>query len=125
MNIPRFPAFVFNLPPYSQYEIDEYGFPPNPQIVAQVVYLKYLGVGNFVVYYDPSLPTSYYQEAGVTVPSEPDPFSIQAAAFAMSRNIPNEFGYLILPDTPLTRNIVIKTIYDYLLLPFPITLYFA
>jgi hypothetical protein len=122
LGIMRFPAFVFNIPPSSQYQITEYGFPPNPQIVAKLIELTPIGQQNVVVYYDPILPQVYMQEAGQQVSYEPDPYTMTTYVYNMKENIPNEFGYLVMINSPLTNNQIILQLYLNLLLalPFPI-----
>jgi hypothetical protein len=122
LGIMRFPAFVFNIPPSSQYQITEYGFPPNPQIVAKLIELTPIGQQNVVVYYDPILPQVYMQESSQQVSYEPDPYTMTTYVYNMKENIPNEFGYLVMVNSSLTNNQIILTLYLNLLLalPFPI-----
>jgi len=119
-NFMRFPAFVFNLQPMSSYQITEYGFPPNPNIIAELIKLNPIGLVNTVVYYDPILPQMYMSEIGQQVPYEPDPFTLQTIAYNMEKNILNSFGYLVLNNISLMNNMVIKTIYEYFLLSLPL-----
>mgnify|MGYP001770774696 CR=1 FL=1 len=107
----KFPAFVFNIPPQSSYTITEYGFPPNPQIIATLVPLRPLRLTNAVVYYDPNLPQAYMQETGQQVPYDPDPFSMTSLVYEMPHNYPNIFDYLVTLDTPLTRSPFVYSIY--------------
>ena len=117
----RFPAFVFNLPPNTQYQITEYGFPPNPQIVAKLVPLKPLTEVNAVVFYNPILPQIYMEESGQQVSYEPDPFIMTAMVYDMPENVLNEFGYLVLANNFFVNNAVMFGVYQFLL-NFPITL---
>lgn len=124
MGLMRFPAFVFNLPPLTQYQVTEYGFPPNPQIVAKLVKLKPLFQANVAVYYNPVLPLQYMEEAGQQAPYEPNPFGMTTYVYEMSENVLNEFGYLILLNSPFANNRIILNLYLSLLLalPFPTNL---
>lgn len=121
--IMKFPAFVFNIPPYTQYTITEYGFPPNPQIVAELVPLRPLVNVNSVVYYNPMLPEAYMQEAGQQVAYEPDPFTMTATVYEMPKNYKNIFGYLVMVNSPFTNNPLMGAIYNTLCsMPFGSTL---
>ena len=124
LHVMRFPAFVFNIPPGTQYQITEYGFPPNPQITAQLIPLTPLSIRDVVVYYDPILPQIYMEESGQQVPFDPDPFTMTGYAFDMSTNVLNEFGYLVMNNSPVTKNRTVLQLYLNLLLalPFPISL---
>ena len=107
----KFPAFVFNLRPQSGVSIKEYGFPPNPQIIAALVPLRPLKQVNALVYYDPNLPQEYMQITGLRVPYEPDPYSIASLVYEMPQNYPNIFNYLVVINTPLTRSPLLKSVY--------------